>query len=85
MCVPRSHMPSQFATAAAYSFSLLIRQGVSPKRILAVTFTKKAADEMRDRIARLLELPSASGLNIMTAPSALPTRAGNDRRAHVSP
>jgi DNA helicase-2/ATP-dependent DNA helicase PcrA len=31
-----------------------------------VTFTNKAADEMRDRIARLLELPSASGLNIMT-------------------
>jgi DNA helicase-2/ATP-dependent DNA helicase PcrA len=47
-------------------FVHLIRQGVNPKRILAVTFTKKAADEMCDRIAGLLELPSASGLNIMT-------------------
>src|SRR5271163_2062098 len=47
-------------------FVHLIRQGTDPTRILAVTFTKKAADEMRVRIARILELPSATGLNIMT-------------------
>jgi DNA helicase-2/ATP-dependent DNA helicase PcrA len=44
----------------------LVRQGVDPRRILAVTFTKKAADEMGGRVARLLGLSSVSGLDIMT-------------------
>src|ERR1700751_4987455 len=47
-------------------FVHLIRQGVQPTRILAVTFTKKAADEMRRRLARLLELQSPVGLEVMT-------------------
>ncbi len=33
----------------------LIHQGVDPKSILAVTFTNKAAKEMRDRVMKLLE------------------------------
>jgi DNA helicase-2/ATP-dependent DNA helicase PcrA len=47
-------------------FVHLIRQGVDPSRILAMTFTKKAADDMRRRIARLLELPSPVNLHFMT-------------------
>ena len=32
----------------------LLIAGVNPKHILAITFTKKAAQEMRDRVAQLL-------------------------------
>jgi DNA helicase-2/ATP-dependent DNA helicase PcrA len=47
-------------------FVHLIRRGTDPTRILAVTFTRKAAEEMRSRISDLLDLESAAGLNIMT-------------------
>ena len=35
----------------------LVRQGVDPRRILAITFTNKAANEMAERVARLLPGP----------------------------
>src|SRR3990172_11391213 len=37
-----------------YRIAALIRQGIKPERILAVTFTKKAAAEMQQRAAALL-------------------------------
>lgn len=43
----------------------LIQQGVSPARILAVTFTNKAADEMRGRV---LDLLADAGLDRSRAP-----------------
>jgi len=36
----------------------IIHQGISPSSILAVTFTNKAAKEMRDRVLALLENPT---------------------------
>ena len=47
-------------------FIHLVRQGVDPARILGLTFTRKAADEMARRIAGLLELTSPARLNLMT-------------------
>src|SRR6188768_71877 len=36
----------------------LLHQGISGKQILALTFTNKAADEMKARLARLVPLPT---------------------------
>lgn len=46
----------------------LVAQGIPPWQILALTFTNKAAGEMRERIARLLpeNLPGVRGLTVAT-------------------
>src|SRR5687767_6169941 len=36
----------------------LLRQGISPRQVVALTFTNKAADEMKARLARLVSLPT---------------------------
>jgi len=48
---------------------LIHEKGVSPRNIFAVTFTNKAADEMRERVERLLR-GSAKGIWISTFHSA---------------
>ncbi len=46
----------------------LLHRGVPPWRIIAITFTNKAADEMRERVLRLV--PAGAGLWVSTFHSA---------------
>ncbi|HRY59820.1 MAG TPA: UvrD-helicase domain-containing protein [Patescibacteria group bacterium] len=49
-----------------YRIAYLISQGIRPENILAVTFTNKAADEMKKRVAELLGLKDVKNLWIGT-------------------
>ena len=44
----------------------LIAQGTDPSRILAVTFTNKAADEMRERLAKMIDPAQAKKVTMST-------------------
>ena len=46
--------------------SYLLHQGIEPERILAVTFTNKAAKEMRERVCSMIERPNSRKLTICT-------------------
>ena len=47
-------------------FVHLVRQGVDRRRILALTFTKKAADEMKQRIVDALSVDKAAEITVAT-------------------
>ena len=49
-----------------YRIANLIRHGIQPSRILAVTFTKKAAMEMQHRVADLITLDTSDQPEIST-------------------
>ncbi|HCA39451.1 MAG TPA: ATP-dependent DNA helicase PcrA [Phycisphaerales bacterium] len=53
-------------TVVTRRIALLLDQGVSPYSVLALTFTNKAAGEMRDRVRRTIGDHAARGLTIAT-------------------
>src|SRR5678809_594861 len=59
----------------------LVAQGVDPGQILAVTFTNKAATEMRERLARMIDATAAKRVTMSTfhALCLRILRAGIDR------
>lgn len=51
-----------------YKTAYLIARGIDPKKILAATFTNKAANEMKERIHRLLHLRGESSSHLGDVP-----------------
>ena len=54
-----------------YKIAYLLQQGAKPWNLLALTFTNKAANEMKQRIGRLVGQEAASQLNMGTFHSVL--------------
>ena len=53
-------------TVVTYRIGWILQSGVQPEHILAVTFTNKAAREMKERIVRLLPNEKHSALTVAT-------------------
>ena len=51
-----------------YRIGQLIQAGVEPEQILAITFTNKAAKEMRERVVRLLQTTNVPSPEIISQP-----------------
>lgn len=53
-------------TVLTHRIENMIKQGVKPKSIVAITFTRKAADEMADRLKKLIGEETAKDITVCT-------------------
>lgn len=53
-------------TVITWRIAHMLQRGIAPESILAVTFTNKAAREMRERLARILSPAQVEGLTVRT-------------------
>ena len=61
-CVVAAGAGSGKTTVLSYRFLRMVASGISPERILTITFTKKATAEMKSRIYELLQKGHEKGL-----------------------
>ena len=61
-CIVAAGAGSGKTTVLSFRFIRMVAQGISPERILTITFTKKATAEMKSRIYMLLQKAHEAGL-----------------------
>jgi DNA helicase II / ATP-dependent DNA helicase PcrA len=69
-----------------YRVAHLLERGIDPQSILLVTFTNKAADEMKKRLVQLMAstvIPAASGNPDNSAGHWIPNQVGNDKNGNL--
>src|ERR1700760_2643181 len=62
----------------------LLHDGAKPENILAVTFTNKAANEMRARVAQLVEKAEAKKITICTFHSLHKQKTPTKKIKHIT-
>ncbi len=67
-----------------YRIAELIRRGTKPERILAVTFTKKAAGEMQQRAAALLPAPRRASRGRVSPKRGVESRRDSSKCPEIS-
>mgnify|MGYP001606702368 CR=1 FL=1 len=69
-----------------YRVAYLLEKGIKPENILLVTFTNKAADEMKKRLVQLMAstvIPAASGNPDDSTGHWIPNQVGNDKSGNL--
>ena len=61
--------------------SHMVERGIAPENILAVTFTNKAASEMRERVADMVSKAAGKEITVLYFPLTLCAHSANGDRS----